>query len=245
MPTTTLASERHLRPDEKPLADYRDVSRLAVLAAGLGVASAIVLISPFFIPVALATVLVAVLALRSIAAAGGQLVGRAPAVTGLALAAMFLAWGATRHVSRQAALESAARQSAETWLHLVQSGQLEQALQLRLSSEARLSSPEAMKDFYQKNADAGRELQNFTSGAGVKALVAAGPSARVEYGGLQTAIHDGFNDQVQLKFTLFRDPAQGGPLPLWINLFRRQNEKSKRGSWEVQSLDTNPPASAQ
>ena len=60
-----------------------------------------------------------------IAASNGQLVGRLPAILGLCLAALFLGWGLTRHFSRQAALESAARRASEGWLALVQAGKLE------------------------------------------------------------------------------------------------------------------------
>lgn len=241
MHSTTLASPSHLRPDEKSLAEYRSVSRMAVAAACLGIASAVVLLTPLLVPVAVAAILIAVLALRAIAASGGQLVGRLPAMAGLSLAVLFLSWGTSRHLSRQAALETAARQVVAGWLRLIQEGQLEQAHQLRQAPERRLSSPEALQESYKKNPDAAKELQGFTSQNGVKALIAAGPSARLEYGGLTSAQHDGFSDQLQLKFTLERSPEQGGPLPLWINIARRHNDQTRRAHWEPQSIDTNPP----
>ena len=62
-----------LRSDELTVAQYRTISWPAVIAVILGLASAVALVSPIFSPVAVAAVVVAILALRQIAASEGQL----------------------------------------------------------------------------------------------------------------------------------------------------------------------------
>ncbi len=242
---STLASPTSLRPDEKPLAEYRAVSRAALAAAGLGVASAAVLLTPLLAPVAVAAAITAALALRAIGNSKGQLVGRVPALAGLCLAALFLAWGVAQNVSRQAALEANSRRVCGSFFKLIQDGQFERAHQYKLPPANRISDAKALKEYYAQNIEAQRDLQAFKSQAGVLALVAAGSSAKLEFGGLTAAIPEGFTDHIQVKYTLQRSPSQGGPLPLWINLARRRNEQTGNRHWEVASLDTNPPPSAQ
>ena len=240
---STLASPTSLRPDEKPLAEYRAVSRAAVAAAALGLASAVVLLTPLLAPVALAAIVTAAVALRAIGKSNGQLVGRIPALAGLCLAALFLAWGVTKNVSRQAALEANARRVCESFFALIQNGQLERAHQYKMPPANRISDAAALKEYYSKNTEAKQDLQAFKSQAGVLAIVAAGSGAKLEFGGMTVAIPEGFTDHIQVKYTLHRSPSQGGSLPLWINLARRRNEQSGSSHWELTSLDTNPPAS--
>src|SRR5436309_2502178 len=111
MTASTVVPPQSLRPDEVPLAEYRSVSRAAVAAVGLGLASSVVLITPLLAVVPIAAVIAAAVALRSIAASAGQLIGRAPAVVGLCLATFFLGWGLTWGVARQTAVEQRARQA--------------------------------------------------------------------------------------------------------------------------------------
>jgi hypothetical protein len=72
-------------------------------------------------------------------------------------------------------------------------------------------------------------------------LVAAGPSAAIQFEAMTAALRDGFSDQVQLRYVLLRGPERGGALPLWISLARRTDEKSRRAHWEVTSITTTPP----
>jgi hypothetical protein len=241
MSSSTLANPNQLRPDEKPLAEYRAVSRAAVAALLLGLASALVLLTPVlgFVPVAAA--ITAVLALRSIAAARGQLVGRIPAIAGLCLAMMFLAWGVTRHISRQQALEAAARRVADSWLALVQNGKVELAHQYRLPPASRIAEGAALTEYYAKNAEAEQELKTFKTQSGIVDLVAAGPSAPIQYEAMTASLRDGFSDQVQLRYRLVRGPDRGGDLPLWVNLARRTDEKAQQAYWEVSSITATPP----
>src|SRR5262245_55533638 len=109
---TPTQSQPHL-PDEKPLAEYRSVAPLAVLAVGLGIASSLILTTPLLAPLAVAGIVVGIAASRSIRASGDQLAGRSVAVAGLCLATFFLGIGLTRHLARQSVLEQKGREMAD------------------------------------------------------------------------------------------------------------------------------------
>src|SRR5438128_216869 len=102
--STVLPPQPHL-PDEKPVAEYRSIAPVALVAVGLGLASALVLITPLLAIIPCAAIVAGLVALRAISSSQGQLAGRAPAIAGLCLATLFLGYGLTRHLARQSLLE--------------------------------------------------------------------------------------------------------------------------------------------
>jgi hypothetical protein len=240
---TSTTTDRPLRPDEKPLAEYRSVSGIAVAAAILGLASPLVLLNPLLAPVPIAAFIAAAVALRTIGASGGQLVGRIPALVGLCLATFFLGWGFTAHLQRQSLLEQRAKEAADGWLELLQNGKAEQAHQFRLSPAARLSSPEALADHYNSNKEAAEDLKSFRSSPGVRDLMTFGVDADVQFEGLASTLRDGFSDIIVLKYSYAR-PA-GERQPIWVHATRRYDETTKRPQWEIGGLNTTPPQGAQ
>jgi hypothetical protein len=239
----STTTDRPLRPDEKPLAEYRSVSGLAVAAAILGVVSAVILVNPLLTPVPVAALVASLVALRSIGVSGGQLVGRIPALVGLCLATFFLGWGFTAHLARQSLLEERAKQAADGWLELLRDGKVEQAHQFRLSPAARLSSPEALAEHYKNNKEAAEDLQTFRSGSGVRDLTTFGADAELKFEGLASTLRDGFSDIIVLKYSYAR-PA-GERQPVWVHTTRRYNETTKRPEWEISGLSTTPPQGSQ
>ena len=236
-------ADQPLRPDEKPLAEYRSVSTLAVAAAILGVVSAVILVNPLLAPLPVAALIAALVALRAIANSGGQLVGRIPALVGLCLATFFLGWGFTAHLARQSLLETRAKQAADGWLKLLQDGKVEQAHQFRLSPAARLSSSEALAEHYKSNKEAAEDLQVFKTGSGVRDLMTFGADSEVQFEGLASAVKDGYTDILILKYSYAR--PSGERQPMWVHVSRRHDETTKRPEWEVSGLSTTPPQNLQ
>src|SRR5262245_19065346 len=115
-PVSTASPPQPRLPDEQPLTQYRSVAPLAILAVGVGLASALILVSPLLAPIAVAGVAASIAALRSIQASQGQLVGRVPALIGLSLATFFLAMGLTRHLAPQSVVEQRARETSDVFL---------------------------------------------------------------------------------------------------------------------------------
>src|SRR6267142_908977 len=101
MPASTLSKPQLLRSDEQPLAGYRSIAPLALVAVGLGIASALILTTPLLAPLPVTGIVVAAMALRAIRLSGGQLAGQSAAVAGLCLATFFLGFGMSQHLARQ------------------------------------------------------------------------------------------------------------------------------------------------
>src|SRR5436190_1666991 len=173
--TASTASPPHsLLPDEQPLAQYRSIAPLAVVALVLGIASALILTTPLLAPLPVAGIVAAIAALRAIGASGGQLAGRSVAIAGLSLATFFLGFGLSRHLARQAVLEQRAHEMADVFLELLQEGKSKEAHQFRQSPSVRISAPAAIAEHYEKNAEAAKELQGFVASEGVRGLIARG-----------------------------------------------------------------------
>lgn len=240
--SSTLPDEA-LRPDEVPLAEYRSISRAAVAAVLLGVASALVLVSPLLAPVAIAAIVVACLALRAIAASKGQLIGWPAAVTGLCLACLFVGWGFSRHLSRQSQLRHNAVQIADAWIRLVQAGKLTEALEFRKAASSRISSPEALAEHYVKNAEAVKELEQLKANNVVKNLLAHGAGGKVRFDGFTVAAHEGPSDRFVLAYT--GGVGEPDAKPFWLHLARQIDETSKRADWQVAAATDSPPLSSQ
>src|SRR5689334_16992757 len=112
------------------LPQYRSISSLAVLALLFGLAAPLALVNPLLLAVPLAAVVLALFALRQIAANIEILSGRGLALTALFLGVAILFYTPVRLYSRYEVLKGTARELAETYLKLLQQGKFEEAHQL-------------------------------------------------------------------------------------------------------------------
>ena len=253
----------HLHPEDQTLAQYTAVSRSAVLALFMGLASALMLVSPILVLVPLAAIAAAVVGLRHIGASGGQVTGRSLATLGLCLATLFLGWGFSREWTRQSKLRSDAQQLAEGWLKLVRDGQLQKAEQLMKLPDQRLSSDAAIADFYKNDAQAGKSLQELFTTEPMKSFVAMGPGGGYRLHAISSQSHRGFTDEVIFQY------AFGDPLPaagesrettarettarettargttaeryIWVWVARTIDITSQIPGWRIDRIDYLPP----
>jgi hypothetical protein len=239
MPVPELVAP--VRPDEKPVAEYRSIAPMAVVAAGLGLAAAIVLTTPLLAPVPIAGIIVALAALRAIRNSRGELLGAPIAIVGLSLSMFFLGWGVAQHVGRQAVLEQRAREMADVFLDLLMQGRLREAHQFRQSPALRITAPEALAEHYEKNKEAAHELQTFSLSTGVKDLVTRGKAADVRFESIANATHDGQTDTLILRYSYAPTSDAAERKPLWVHITRRYDDGSKHHQWEVGGInDTRP-----
>ncbi|MEI6240839.1 MAG: hypothetical protein WCR51_10645 [Planctomycetia bacterium] len=117
----TRSNASSLPVDREPTG-YRPVSTLAVAALGLGVLSALVLVSPFFFVVPLVAVAVAVAALADVDRDGAPKAGRLAAIAGLALATGFGAQAITSGVVARSLAAGRATAAAEIFVRAVREG---------------------------------------------------------------------------------------------------------------------------
>jgi hypothetical protein len=242
MPATTAPPPQSLFPDEQPLAQYRSIAPISLVAAGLGVASALVLTTPLLALVPVGGIVVSIVALRTIAQSDGQLAGRVPAIIGLALATFFLGFGLTRHLGRQSLLEQRAREMTDVWIGLLEEGKVQVAHQFRESPSQRLSAPQAIAERYATNQDAANQLKTFVNSLGIKDIVARGKAADVRFEGVASATRDGQSDMLVLRYSYLASSDQGADRqPLWIHVDRRYDDATKRYEWEMGGVQTTPP----
>jgi hypothetical protein len=241
MSASTVSKPPPLRSDEQPLAGYRSVSPLAVLAVCLGLASALILTTPLLALVPVAGIVVAAVALRAIGSSGGQLAGRVPAICGLCLATFFLGLGMSQHLVRQTVLEQRAREMSDVFLNLLEEGKAKEAHQFRQVASARITSPEAIAEHYEKNAEAAKELHGFISSPGVKDLIVRGHQADVRFDTVASAVRDGQNDMLMLKYTYLPSGSGSTRQGLWVHINRKFDEGTKRPQWDISGVTTEPP----
>src|SRR5262249_46001007 len=132
-------------------------------------------------PVPVGAIVAGIAALRMIRRSDGQLAGQVPAIGGLCLATFFLGFGLTHHLARQSALEQRGREMADVFMRLLAEGRTQEAYQFRLMPSLRITAPGALAEYYEKNAEAAKELQSFVSSSGVKELLARGREADAQF----------------------------------------------------------------
>jgi hypothetical protein len=225
-----------LNSHEQALAQYRSISKLSLVALGLGLASALVLVNPLLAPVPLLAVAVAVLSLRGIRLSGGQVVGRVPAIAGLCLATFFLGWGISARFSRAWTVESHARQLAEGWLKMIAEGDLEQADQLRKPSHNRMRSDDSRQEFYRRNPDALAEMSKYFATPTFRDFIAQGEEVKYRFDALTAVEQSTLYDRLVLRYTF--DDARSERRPIWITV-RRQIHVDHI-DWQIENATSNP-----
>ena len=230
-----------LRPDERPLAEYRAVSRMAIFALLLGGASALTLIHPLLSIVPLAAIACSVVAVRAIATSDGQLVGKRLALAGLCLATLFLGWGLAQYTVRQAALVGQAQRVCDGWLALIRRGELQAAHQLMQPAGQRLSSKEALAKNYEANEEARKNLQSFVSAAPIREFILLGPESQFRFDSVAAQYREGFMDYVILKYTFGGAGESSAGTPIWITVMRSVDEKTGTAEWMIRSADPRAP----
>jgi hypothetical protein len=187
------------------------------------------------------TIVVGIAALRSIRRSGGQLAGQVPAIAGLCLATFFLGFGLTRHLARQTALEQRAREMADVFIRLLEEGHTKEAYQFRLTPAMRITAPGALVEYYEKNAEAAKELRNFVSSSGIKELIDRGGQADAQFASVASEIRDGETDMLVLKYSYVPAGEGAARKSLWVHINRRYDDSTKRHEWDVGGISAIPP----
>jgi hypothetical protein len=238
--SATTTKPEVLRPDDRPLAQYRSIAPLAVVSVILGIVSALILTTPLLAPLPVAALVAGIAALRSIHRSGEQLAGRSVAITGLCLATFFLGLGLARHLARQSSLEQRGREMADVFFLLLEENRPQQAHQFRVSPALRITAPEAISEHYEKNGDAAKELQTFVSSSVVKDVIGRGKEADVRFDSVASATHEGQTDMLILKYS-YLPKAGGDRQPIWVHINRRYDETTKNNQWEFGGVQNTAP----
>ena len=237
MSASALPTDR-LHSAEEPLASYRAISRAAIASLGLGLASVLTLVTPVLAIIPLGGIATAVLALRNIAQAGGQLTGRGLATLGLCLCTLFLGWGVARHTSRKIVAADHAQRHVEQFLQLVREGNLQAAHQYLLAADQRARTPEEVESFYKTNPNAIKDSNTFFGNAPIRDFIAQGKDVNYRLEALVSQQHSANVDRMVFRYS-FDVPGQA-PKQMWITVWRSVNERN-RGHWAIQSVEAELP----
>ena len=243
-----------LEPGES--VSYRAVSRLAVTALLLGAASSLALVHPLLWIIPPAAALVAIFALRVIAAHSTELVGRGAALAGLALALLFGTLAPAWLMSRQGLVYAEARTHADAWLEMVREGKLHEAYELHLPARERHTSSASLHETYGDAAqltestpvaspldmmrpDPRASFRNFFSAPPVNTLVVTGKAGELVFVGNESQSHraEAFADDITLRYELrFDDRGPTRNSTFLITLTRTYEASARRATWHVTSV---------
>lgn len=231
-------------PETEMAAEYRPVSRLAVISLLLAVGGMGAVIGTLMICLAVAAAALAVAALWSIARADRPPLGRKAALVALLLSLFCGAWGLTWRTVRQQVICQEARQLADQWLQLAQAGRLQEAHQLHLSRAGRQAPGANLADFYKNTREARSELDSFFRAPPLSQIVAAGPRGQLRFlecENLQDESYAGSKtDVATLRYALDYQPDGQPPAPqtaTFLVLMARIAERGKgEANWELRAV---------
>lgn len=225
-----------LRLSQEPLEReaYRGVSRAAVAALVLGVASAAVMSgAAVLVVIPLSGLFVGLSALARLADPEQRQAGRSLALTGMGLSTMFLIGGPLHWWMDGLWLSREARPVAQQWIEFLRHGQPQWALQLEQLPAARRPLDAGLVDYY-RSPESYEKLKNFVKQPLVRLLLELNDEAQVRF--CQTLrVGRGTNkDEVtQLYAVTFPLEGQRTTLFAFVGLERRGDVESAVEAWSV------------
>ena len=240
-------SEEHHEPsfsstDAVDIAEYPHVSRLAAVALLLGLLSVAALSSQFMWCLPVAGVIVAIAALRSIARAKENTLGRRAAVIGLALSLMFAAWAPLRYYVRLQILSRQAQEYAVQWIAFVQEGRLREAHQLQLPQYDRQAPDTDLTEYYENDEIMGMEFKEFSKAPCIRKIVELGDKLRPRYLRDESiADETSYGSKLDVVTQLFalepKEVDMAQTLPLSIAMVRVRRYGESEDFWYVRDVE--------
>jgi hypothetical protein len=239
MPETTEDHDARFHPtDEADVVAYRSLSKAAIVAIILGVASFGALLQPLLLIVPLVAIVAGILALRSISVSTAGLAGRWLAVIGVLLAVFFASTATARFISRDWIVTARARRFADDWLQMAAEGRREEAYEMTLSPAQRQLPGTELAEFYASSAERNEELQQFFAESPARDLVEYGSQGTLQF---EEVIHSGkssyYGDMVGMIYTLtYTADDETKAVKIHLIVRRSRHRKSGHGQWSVEHV---------
>jgi hypothetical protein len=232
------------------VAQYRPFCGLAVVAAALGLLSALALWAPLFWFLPVLGVVLAAVALRRIAAADPPPVGRTAALLGLGLSLVFAAAATTDFYSYRWMLRREARQFGLLWFGYltgefdgrginVGSGkgkpQPQMACHLMEPAASRRPLDDKLWAYYPSGSDERQRLEGFVGWRAVHALLLLGNRATVRYYDTDKQWTSNERDYVAQSFAVTYRSAEGEKETFFVRLIMERSplERKRQAFWRV------------
>jgi len=225
--------------EELALAQYRAISRTAVVSLALGVASFLALATPALWIVPLAAIVCGIAALIQIRSNPQSYSGQSTATTGLALGLFFLALAPTRIAVHDWIVRSRAEAFAQAWAKLVAEGELNRAHQFAMPPRIRQLDRPSLERYYEMSEQARQERDAFFSNEPINQLVLFGSQGQLELVKTLAVVKSSNRTYVDQLFLLkYRqgDPGVEKSVPLRIVTNRHENTQSGQVDWQVDRI---------
>ncbi|MHB8899025.1 MAG: hypothetical protein ACYC6Y_09790 [Thermoguttaceae bacterium] len=216
---------------EAELPQYRALSGLAVLGFILGLASALAVVHIGLSFVGAFAAICCVAALVSISRAPSERSGGWLAVTGLALAAFWMAAGSTRELTERYLLDVYSRPFALQWFEYLKKGEPAKALEMANGALARRPLDDKLLKHYLSSQEEYESLQSFVGKPEVRALLALGERAQVRHYGCVEA-HD--NSAAQVFAVTYEEQQTKKSFLVQINVTRTEVPEQGVAAWRTE-----------
>ncbi|MBB75408.1 MAG: hypothetical protein CMJ75_12950 [Planctomycetaceae bacterium] len=230
----SFSPERAAGPTGDKVAEYGEVSRLAVIAAGCALLSLGTLFWTPFLLLSMVGFVLALFALLVLRVSSVQLVGGRLATVALAMTSFSSAYGIARNVAYDQLLYSEARVQAKKWLNFVRDGNENEAFQVRIPKMARRRQGQTWEEYYAGNQTAREGLAEFYRTSPFKELKEHGRRGQLRFVGNVSLKKYGADEQLvvqKFEFT-YQEQGETRSLTLQIALKRRFHERFSHCHWE-------------
>lgn len=228
-------------PSEPELTQYRAISYWSVATLLAGLAAPLALIGPLLWWVPLVTIPLAILAFRQLQQPDPRYVGKAAAVCGLCLAALFLPWSVAQRLSRESYLSAEARRFSDEYLQLLLAGQTREAHQIQSPASRRMEPGSDLVAYYEASAEPGRDLVAYTKLEPVASLVGQQGKLELEFAEVSRHVVEGLTDYVTVRYEITRGTIPGSSGSLWVSVKRERHHDSLASDWQINSLSVSEP----
>jgi len=218
-------------------ASYRAISRPAIASLVLALMSPVALVLTPLIVIPAASIAVAVYALWAIRNSSQRPIGRGVAIAALFIGLVVFSIPVSEEVSYNWVVCRRARQHADTWLELIQKGQLRPAHQFAMHYELRAAEDVEDLDFlYDNNEDLQQQLQEYFAKKPISTVVDYGRIGTVNYLGLLEHLSTGKGDSVSLLYEMnYEIGGKSDSVKFKILLQRSAKFGPVAGIWQVQA----------
>ncbi|MEM7311607.1 MAG: hypothetical protein AAF497_00510 [Planctomycetota bacterium] len=171
--------EPAFRSNPEEVVEYRSISKLAVVALILGLASFAAFAHPVLWCIPVAAVVVSIFAVRI--TSQPEYAGRWAAVCGLVLALVCGGAASSLKLVEKMVVKKQARTFSDAWVELLAEKKLTMAYEWTMSRRYRRPSDMSIMEYYGQNDEAAGDLTTFKKRDELRAIQKLGPDVRVTF----------------------------------------------------------------
>lgn len=213
---------------------YRPLSRAALWGLIVGLASPVALASPVFWIVPIVAITLSVWALLAIRNSDKLVSGHLAALMGIFLGATFLFAGPARIIAHGELVRREARQTIESWLHLLLAEKKLEAFQWTSEPAVRSIGEEIeLRAQMENNPEGQKLLDDFLGHQAVQRLLESGEGTKITYSGVADQYSEDMTDFVVLRYEIQPAKATRQPFIVEVPARRRMNRTNRDHWWSI------------